>query len=103
MTAGSTPGRPELDDVDVILITWCADRGLVPLADTQTGNSVVLELFDLRGRRLVHRSRVWNVPGRREVTWNGQDDTGRTPAAGVYFLRLEVGGNVETRRVVLLP
>ena len=40
--------------------------------------------------------------GSREITWNGEDDSGRAVAAGVYVCRLKAGGLVETGRMVLL-
>jgi len=35
--------------------------------------------------------------------WRGTDSSGRSVAAGVYLCRLESGGLVETRTMVLLP
>lgn len=35
------------------------------------------------------------------VSWDGVDDFGRTVASGIYLARLESGGRVETKRMVL--
>ncbi len=40
--------------------------------------------------------------GRREATWDGRDDAGRIAAAGAYVARLSVGGEVLSRRLLLV-
>jgi len=70
--------------------------GSVPLG-------VRLELFDVSGRRLALVEDDRLPPGLHERAWTGRTDTGRALAAGVYFLRLQVGEESVTRRLVLLP
>jgi sugar lactone lactonase YvrE len=62
---------------------------------------VTLGMFDASGRRL----RTWSggfSPGFNEVEWDGTDDQGRAVRAGVYFYRLDLGGERETGRVSLV-
>lgn len=40
--------------------------------------------------------------GVHSVDWNGRDERGARVAAGVYFLRLDVDGDVQSRRIVRL-
>jgi hypothetical protein len=40
--------------------------------------------------------------GALQATWDGRADDGRAVSSGVYFYRLEAGGTIETRRMVLL-
>ncbi|MGD9546185.1 MAG: FlgD immunoglobulin-like domain containing protein [Candidatus Krumholzibacteriia bacterium] len=40
--------------------------------------------------------------GRHEAMWDGRDENGRQAASGTYFFRLEAGGQVETKRAVLV-
>ena len=40
--------------------------------------------------------------GHHEAYWNGRDTTGNPVASGVYLYRLETGGQVETRRMMLV-
>jgi hypothetical protein len=57
-------------------------------------------IYDIRGRRT--RS-LWDGPiaaGRHSLYWNGRDEAGRAVAAGVYFVRMEVGEAVQVRKVV---
>jgi hypothetical protein len=68
-----------------------------------TAGRVELGVYDLSGRLvrvLVDDEHL--EAGRRTAPWNGRDDDGRSVASGVYFYRLEVGGEVLTRRMVLL-
>ncbi|HSG29094.1 MAG TPA: alpha-amylase family glycosyl hydrolase [Candidatus Krumholzibacterium sp.] len=63
---------------------------------------VRLTIFDVSGRSvrtLVDRTLTEGV---HEVRWDGRNDEGRTAASGVYFLRMEAGGDSDSRRLVLL-
>jgi hypothetical protein len=42
------------------------------------------------------------VPGPQTRVWDGTDDRGEAVASGVYFMRLEAGGEVSTRKMTLL-
>ena len=44
----------------------------------------------------------WHPAGQMEAEWTGQDDTGRTVAAGVYLATLESGNRTASLKVVLL-
>lgn len=61
-----------------------------------------LEVFDLRGKHVRRLHRGVLDAGVHRVTWNGLDDRGRSVASGVYFVRLEAAGRVDTRKAVLL-
>jgi flagellar hook assembly protein FlgD len=61
----------------------------------------VLRLYNSLGseiRRLVNEEQS---TGYHEVRWDGCDDLGASVASGVYFVRLEAGGTVQTRKVLL--
>jgi hypothetical protein len=86
---------------------------LAPHPNPALGRSVVafdlpfegrarVDVYDVSGRRvsaLVDRS---FGPGRQEVEWSGVDDRGRRLSSGVYFVRMETSGSVQSRRLVLL-
>jgi hypothetical protein len=64
---------------------------------------VTLDLFDLRGARLLRVEEGVRIPGVHHLPWPTRSDTGRPLSSGVYFLRLVGEGFAETRRVVLVP
>ena len=69
----------------------------VPLDAVRVGLSV----FNVRGERVLTLG-TGAGRGLRSVTWNGRDSLGRSVASGVYFLRLEVDGRLESRKMLIL-
>jgi hypothetical protein len=64
--------------------------------------AVDLRVFGVDGREVATLARgVWD-PGSHEVAWSGRDVRGADVRAGVYVIRLAVGGAVETRRIARL-
>lgn len=61
---------------------------------------VVLDVFDVTGRRVATPIERVLPAGRQVVTWDGRDSTGRPVSSGVYFLRLVAAGEHRTSRVL---
>ncbi|MCK4916476.1 MAG: hypothetical protein KAS89_09895 [Candidatus Eisenbacteria sp.] len=64
---------------------------------------VGVRVFDVSGRLV--RTLVdaeYQEAGPRTLVWNGRDDSGRPAASGVYFFRVDIGGESMRRRAVLL-
>lgn len=67
-----------------------------------TGGEVRIRIFDSRGqlvRSLVEGS--WPA-GRHRVQWDGKTAQGARASSGLYFLRFEAAGIVETKKMTLL-
>jgi thiol-disulfide isomerase/thioredoxin len=64
--------------------------------------NVALRILNVDGR--VVRTLVDGDlgPGPYSRVWDGRDDRGETVASGVYFMRLEAGDEVSTRKMTLL-
>jgi hypothetical protein len=64
---------------------------------------VTLDIYDVTGR-LVRRLLEGPVgTGRQSVNWDGRGQDGRGLGAGVYFARIEIGGNfTATQKLTLL-
>ncbi len=64
---------------------------------------VDVRVFDVSGRlvRTLIDSEA-RPAGLQTLVWSGRDDGGRDVASGVYFFRVDVGGESMQRRVVLL-
>ncbi len=50
--------------------------------------TVVLEIYDARGRKVAGFSPAAYTVGTHAVTWDGTDDTGRPVASGIYRVRM---------------
>jgi hypothetical protein len=62
-----------------------------------------LAIYDVHGRAVAVLADRFERAGRHAVRWEGHDNHGTALPAGVYFVRLEVPGRSETRKVVRLP
>lgn len=62
---------------------------------------VDLAIYDVSGRLVRVLEHGHQEPGDHERTWRLDSDSGRTTAAGVYFIRLEAGGEIHTRKAVI--
>jgi hypothetical protein len=68
--------------------------------DLPRAGHVTLAIYDLAGRRVRLLVDGMREPGRYDETWDGRADVGSGRAAGVYFARLQVGGETLTERIV---
>ena len=64
--------------------------------------TVDIDIYDTRGRRVRTLSRARYAAGTHSLTWNGRDDFGMPAAAGVYLLRVQAGEYQHTRKMVLV-
>jgi hypothetical protein len=67
-----------------------------------TRGPVEIQIFDVAGRlvrTLVDKS---YEPGEHTIQWNGTDDGGRSLASGAYFYRFRAGGQVDSKKLILL-
>lgn len=68
--------------------------------DLATAGPVRLEVYDLHGARVrTLTNQRWEA-GAWQVRWNGDDESGRGVAPGVYFVRFQAHGVTDARRVV---
>lgn len=79
-----------------------ARRGVrIELALAQAG-AVEAAVYDAAGRRVRDLGRSVRAAGSHAIGWDRADDAGRRAAAGVYFLRVEAGPRVATRKITLV-
>jgi hypothetical protein len=60
-----------------------------------------LAVYDVTGRQVALLADQAQVAGRHTQRWEARDSRGRALPAGVYFVRLEVGGEITSRKVVV--
>lgn len=63
---------------------------------------VVLEFFDVAGRRVRSLSASSLAPGAHEFTWNGTNDASQRLSSGLYFARLRADDEQVTHRVMMV-
>ncbi len=63
---------------------------------------VLLEVYDVTGKRVAAIVRGREDKGLHVVTWQGVDESGRAVASGIYFYRLRAGKEVVSKKMVLL-
>ena len=59
------------------------------------------EIFDLRGRRVASLVDEVFSAGAHELKWQGRDDRGSDLSSGVYFLRIDGGGERSLQKLIL--
>ncbi|HNT64737.1 MAG TPA: M1 family aminopeptidase [bacterium] len=68
----------------------------------QTPAKVVLQLFDISGRRVRILLQKTLAPGYYQVEWDGRDDLGGLLPSGTYFYQLTVAGKSRARKLALI-
>ena len=63
---------------------------------------VELSIYNLAGQKVATLVEGMRAAGIYEVKWDGKDARGRSLASGVYLYRLQAGGRVSSRALVLL-
>jgi parallel beta-helix repeat protein len=63
---------------------------------------VKLDIFNVNGALITTLADEAREAGRHDVLWNGKDAKGLSVASGVYFYRLEAGGEVQSKKMMLL-
>ncbi|NKB66550.1 MAG: T9SS type A sorting domain-containing protein [Candidatus Latescibacteria bacterium] len=64
--------------------------------------TVVLDVFNLAGQEVARLVYGLREAGSYTVAWDGRDNADRALATGVYIYRLQAGGHIETRKLLLL-
>ena len=62
--------------------------------------AVRLSIFDATGRRVRTLERAHRGPGTYQVAWDGTDEAGRDLTSGIYFARIDVGGEMQRVTIV---
>jgi len=69
--------------------------------DLASPSAVDATVYNARGQRVRKLAAEQQVPGRWRLYWDGRNEQGTGVAAGVYFLRIQLGNALHTRKVVL--
>jgi hypothetical protein len=59
-------------------------------------------IYDVAGRRVAQLADGERATGPHDLQWNGRDAAGHPAPPGLYFFRIEAGGQTVTRKVMLV-
>jgi len=71
-------------------------RKSIDLKDTE------LKIYNVSGQLVRTLINETKRPGTYRVCWTGQDESGNPVKSGIYFCRLNSGGEIETEKLVLI-
>ncbi len=86
LRAGSNPARGE------VTLSIALPRPL----------TASLSVYDAAGRRVLHMAEAEHAAGSFSIRWDLRDDRGRAVGAGLYFVRLEAGGENRIARLAVM-
>ena len=64
--------------------------------------NVELIIYNALGQKVRTLVQETQNAGSKAVVWNGTDDISKTVDSGIYFYRLQVGGEIQTRKMLLI-
>ena len=67
----------------------------------QAAAHLELGVYDVSGRKVATLAQGTELAGRHVVRWDGRNASGRPLPAGIYFVRLDLPGHQEARKIVL--
>jgi len=71
------------------------------LGSVQDIKSARIKIYDITGR-FIKEIPLYPQGSQSNVVWRGDDMVGRKVATGIYFICLEVGGNIINKKIILL-
>ncbi len=74
---------------------------LIPF-DLPEAGPVTLTVYDLLGQRVRVLAEGERSAGAQSVSWDGRDSAGQRVASGIYVCSLRAGGNVVTRKLLVI-
>ncbi len=78
------------------------NSGTVLRFDLSVRSEVLLAIYNLSGQRVAVLVSGARAAGVYSIEWDGRDGAGRALASGMYISRLELAGQVQTRKLMLL-
>ena len=68
----------------------------------KSAQQVVGKIYNLKGQLVKELVNEKLTPNKYNYTWRGDDNQGKAVASGVYYLRLKIGDEVRTGKMVML-
>ena len=70
--------------------------------DLPENGLVNITIYDMLGRQVKTLLNQTQDAGYRSVIWDATNDYGKPVSAGIYLYQIQAGGNMQTKKMVLL-
>ncbi len=64
--------------------------------------NVTVEVYNLRGQKVITLVNSTQKPGEHSVVWDGTDDNGKTVGSGIYLYKIKNGKYTSTKKMILM-
>ncbi len=64
--------------------------------------NVSIKVYDINGEEVYNIINSKLTSGNHTFTWNAVNNYGYTVNSGIYFMKINAGGNIETRKMILV-
>ena len=65
-------------------------------------SSVIIEVYDLQGRKINVLENTFKESGKYNITWNGIDFSGNEVSSGIYLIKMNYGSNLFNQKVTFM-
>ena len=65
-------------------------------------SNVSMTIYNLKGQKVKDLINNDIPKGNHKIVWDGQNNSGRTVGSGLYFVRIGIGNNVDTRKIMMI-
>jgi hypothetical protein len=63
---------------------------------------IAVAVYDVRGERVRRLESGWRSAGARDLWWDGTTDAGARAPSGVYYVRVQAGGTMQSSKITLV-
>lgn len=74
----------------------------ISLSVAQTSSKVKVEIFNIKGQKVKQLVNEVLPKGNHTIIWNGQDNSGKQAASGIYFYKMKTGDFQQSKKMLLL-
>jgi len=65
-------------------------------------HNVILKIYNGKGNIVRNLINSTFDSGEHKISWDGKDDEGNSVASGIYFYQLDIDGEINTKKMVLM-
>ncbi|MDP8267524.1 MAG: T9SS type A sorting domain-containing protein, partial [Candidatus Tenebribacter davisii] len=70
--------------------------------DLNNNSKVKLEIFNIKGQKVLTLEDGEKIAGHHNIVWNGKDSEGRSVSSGVYFYKLDTEDYSSVKKMILM-